>query len=149
NGTAVKGATATTYRVSASDLRPRLAVRVTGRLADADDVTATSVATAAVVPGVLVGPSPFITGKAVVGRTLVAHAAGWPAGTRVTYQWLRNGRVIKGATRSTYKVVKKDRRARISVRITATLPGYTTSVRTSAATAKVTLEAKAPKAKGR
>jgi hypothetical protein len=38
--------------------------------------------------------------------------------TIVGYQWLRNGKAIKGATKSTYKITRKDRGKKISLRLT-------------------------------
>lgn len=54
----------------------------------------------------------------------------------VRYQWLRNGKAIRGATRASYKLRKADVRKRISVRVTAWRSGSKTHV-TSARTAKV------------
>ncbi len=52
------------------------------------------------------------------GVRLRATAGTWsPAPTGVSYQWLRNGRPIRGATKATYKAVKADRGRRISVRV--------------------------------
>ena len=49
----------------------------------------------------------------------------------IRYQWLRDGRAIRGATRRTYTVRRADRRRSIRLRITAA--GTTTVVRTTAA----------------
>jgi len=60
-----------------------------------------------------------IKGKAVVGKKLKASAKGWgPAGVTFTYQWLRNGKVVKGATGKAYKLKNKDKGKKISVVIT-------------------------------
>ena len=53
------------------------------------------------------------------------------------YQWLRNGVAISGATGSTYKLTATDKGKRITVRVTGTKTGYTTLVKTSAATAAI------------
>jgi alpha-tubulin suppressor-like RCC1 family protein len=81
---------------------------------------------------------PAITGKAKVGRTLTAHAGSWsvrPA--KYAYQWYRHGTKVSGATKSTYKLTKHDRGWRLSVRITATRPGFATGAATSATTSKI------------
>lgn len=52
---------------------------------------------------------------------------------RYTYQWLRNGKVIKGATAASYRVRKADRKARLSVRVTATTAHRPATVSVSAA----------------
>ena len=57
--------------------------------------------------------------------------AGW------TYQWLRTGKPIKGATRSSYRLRTADRGHRIRIRITVRTTGYVAATRVSAATAKI------------
>lgn len=44
-------------------------------------------------------------------------------GMRLKYQWVRNGHAIKGATKKTFTVRKRDIGARISVRESAVVPG--------------------------
>jgi hypothetical protein len=51
--------------------------------------------------------------------------------TTVRYQWLRDGRAIRGETRRTYTVRRADRGRSIRLRVTAV--GTTTVVRTTAA----------------
>jgi len=43
---------------------------------------------------------------------------------KVRYQWLKNGKKIKGAKKATYRVRAKDRGKKISVRVTAKKKGY-------------------------
>ena len=79
-----------------------------------------------------------IKGKAVVRHKLKAKVSGWsPAGVSFAYQWLRNGKVIKHATRSKYKLKNKDRRKKISVVVTGSAAGYTSASLTSKKTKKV------------
>ena len=56
--------------------------------------------------------------KVKVGSKLTVPAA--IAGFKVKYQWLRNGKAIKKATKRTYKITRKDRGKRIQCRITLT-----------------------------
>lgn len=74
---------------------------------------------------------PKAKGTARVGRVLRATPGTWPAGvTKVDYQWLRNGRAIKGATKQRYRVRKADHARRLSVRVTVqsvTATGVATS----------------------
>jgi hypothetical protein len=70
------------------------------------------------------------TVKATIGAEQVT-------GAKYTYQWLRNGKAIKKATKSSYKLTKKDKGKRISVKVTGTRDGYTKASVTSAKTAKI------------
>ncbi len=79
-----------------------------------------------------------ITGKAVVGSKLRAKTSKWqPSGTKLSYSWLRNGRKISGATKSSYTLTAKDRGKRISVKVTGAKQGAKKVVRTSAKTEAV------------
>jgi hypothetical protein len=64
-----------------------------------------------------------------VGQVLSVPAV--PAGWTATYQWLSNGKVIPGATGTTYKPTSQDAGKRIQVRITFTRPGAKDSVTTT------------------
>lgn len=52
-------------------------------------------------------------------------------------QWLRGGKAIKGATKASYKLTAKDRGGRLSVRVTASKPGYQSAKLVTKASAKV------------
>ena len=85
-------------------------------------------------PGTFKAAKPKITGTAKAGKTLTVKVGTWsPKPSRFSYQWLRSGKVIKGATKSTYKLVKADRKNEIAVRVTGTTPGYRTRTVTSTA----------------
>ncbi|MDX6371229.1 MAG: bacillolysin, partial [Nocardioidaceae bacterium] len=66
-------------------------------------------------------------GKAQVGRKLKAVVKGLQPGATVTYQWLRNGKTIPGATGKKYKLKKGDRGKKVSVAVTASAPTYATN----------------------
>jgi len=75
-----------------------------------------------------------VVGKAKVGKKLKAKAAKLvPAASKVRYQWLRGKKAIKGATKATYQVTKKDRKHQLRVRTTSIRPGYKTVVTVSKA----------------
>ena len=77
---------------------------------------------------------PKITGTVKVGKKLTAKPGTWkPSGVKLSYQWLRNGKPIKGATKAKYKLTKKDRKKKVSVQVTATAPGQAPAVATSKA----------------
>lgn len=84
-------------------------------------------------------PTPTMSGKATIGTTLTAKTGTWsPAPTSLTYQWLRSGSAISGATASTYKLVKADVGKTITVRVTAKLDGFATTSKTSAKSSVIT-----------
>lgn len=72
-----------------------------------------------------------LEGTAAVGQRITAVLSGWPAGARLTHQWQRNGRTIKGVTSASVKLGTSDLKAKISVRVTASL-GQLTPVHASA-----------------
>jgi len=82
-----------------------------------------------------VGPvgiiDPQVAGVLAVGHkvTAVTHAA---KGATFTYQWLRHGQAIKGATAKTYRLTEADARNFIAVRVKAKAKGTTTTAATSA-----------------
>jgi hypothetical protein len=132
DGTAIDGATAASYTPGPGDLGHRLSVRVTGTRTGYASAERTS-AEVVVGVGTLSAPTPRVTGKARAGRRLRAVAGTWaPAPVTLTYQWLRNGKAIKGATGTSYRVGRKDRGKRIAVRVTGSRPGFATAVRVSA-----------------
>lgn len=66
----------------------------------------------------------MVRGAARKGSILRANAGRWNlAPTTVRYQWLRNGAVIRGATGPAYKIVRKDVRKRISLKVTVSRTG--------------------------
>ena len=76
--------------------------------------------TASNAPPVL-SASPVVTGTPAVGQTLSCSQGVWfNSPTSYTYQWLRDGTVISGATASTYVVVSGDLGHSISCTVTAT-----------------------------
>jgi serine protease len=78
------------------------------------------------------GARPKAKGTYRVGHKLRASVGTWsPTPTSYTYRWLRNGKKITGATKSTYKLTRSDRHKRISVKITVKRTGYTTTSATS------------------
>ncbi len=69
--------------------------------------------------------APSISGKFKVGKTLKVKSGKWSPKVKVTYRWLRNGRPISKATKSTYKLTKKDKAKWVSVQVTVIGPaGY-------------------------
>ena len=137
--TDIPGATATTYPLTAADAGAAISVRVTGAETGYTTASATSAPTSAVATGVLVPGTPSITGSPVVGQQLTAAPGTWGPGTvTFTYQWVQGSTDIVGATDSTYTVAQADAAKSISVRVTGSEAGYTSTSATSSPTASVT-----------
>jgi alpha-tubulin suppressor-like RCC1 family protein len=64
-------------------------------------------------------PSPTISGKGEVGQTLTASTGSWDEGTAFTYQWLRGGTAIAGATSTQYRIQNADIGAEITLTLTS------------------------------
>ncbi len=64
-----------------------------------------------------------------VGKTFTSTAPTWnQPGVSNTYQWLRNGSTISGATSPTYVATTSDLNKALTLRVTGKLPGYTDGV---------------------
>jgi hypothetical protein len=129
NGVVIAGATSSTYTVVAADFGTRLSVRVTATTAGFLPSIATTALTAAVALGVLAGDRgvPTLVTDLDAAKLTVALAAGsvTDAGIVVSYQWLRNGVAIVGATAATYTLTSVDYGQEIRGRVTVTKLNYT------------------------
>lgn len=124
DGADIIGATSSAYTAGDADVDTQLSVRV--RYTDAFGTleTVTSAQTAAV-QNVNDAPTglPLITGTAAEDQTLTADVSALADidGLRTfSYQWLRNGVSISGATASTYTTSEPDVGSRISLQISYT-----------------------------
>lgn len=130
NGTAISGATGSTYVTVAADVGTTISVMATGTGNYSNSVISASTAMITT-PLTAIAP---ISGTATQGSTLTAGAR-TPAAATVTYQWKKDGVNIAGATGSTYTLTAAEVGGTITVTATGT-GGYTGSV-TSTATAVV------------
>lgn len=132
-GADVPGATAKTFKVRASDVGKVISCYVTA----SNGTTSASQYSRSVLGShapLRNTKKPTLSGQAKVGKKLTAMPGTWsPSPTRTTFQWLRNGVAIKGATTKTYQPVAKDKGKKVSVRVTATRSGYPNGVATSTA----------------
>lgn len=89
--------------------------------------------------------APKISGTAKVGKKLKVTKGSWkPAPSKVTYQWKRNGKAIKKATKSSYKLTKSDAGKKITVTVTVTRSGYSKASKKSKAVAVAAYNSKKP-----
>ena len=81
---------------------------------------------------------PSVQGTARVGRALHVRPGMWsPHRPRLEYQWLADGRPIRGGDGATYRLRNRDAGKRLSVRVTGAFPDYLPLTLTSAKTGRV------------
>jgi hypothetical protein len=135
NGTAISGATSSSYLITAADAGAKITVEITGSHSDYQSYTFTS---GAIVPeDVAINnlTPPAITGDAKVGNTLGATVGTWSVtGLAYQYQWLVGG-AVKG-TSTSYLLTAADLGKSLQLRVIAWKSGYT-SVSASSSTVTV------------
>lgn len=137
NGAAIAKATGTSYVLTATDKGAKITLDVTGTLPGYATRTVGSKALT-IAAGTITAPAATISGTAKVGRTLTAKAGTWkPSGVALKYQWKANGKNIAGATKASFKLTTKQKKAKITVTVTGTKAGYATKAVTSASTKAV------------
>ena len=133
------GVVTSSYPIGPADMGTKLSVEVTYTRAGYQTAARISAYTETVEPGMLtVTKPPTVVGTPRVGRTLTATPPSvTPTATLVTYQWLRDGIAIEGATAGAYKLTAGDLGRKISVRALTQRPAYSPVSPVSAATATV------------
>ena len=145
DGTAISGATASTYTLVQADVGAEITVTVSWTDLGGTSESLTSDATAAVTnANDAPGGSVTISGTATQGQTLTADASAVTDADGLgafSYQWKRTSdgttTAISGATASTYTLVQADVGATITVTVSWTDQGETAESLTSDATAAV------------
>jgi hypothetical protein len=137
NGGNIAGGTGSTYTLGDADVGSRISVQVSYTDGHGTNESVTSAQTAPVV-NVNDAPNgvPVITGAATEDQTLTADPSGINDADGVgvmSYQWLRNGGNIGGATTSTYTLVAVDVGTQISVQVSYT-DGHGTNESVTSAT---------------
>ena len=75
----------------------------------------------------------IVAKKVAIGSKVTVDTGAWSADSpSFTYQWFSNGKPVKKATASSYKVVNKDAGKKLTVAVTATESGYTSATATTA-----------------
>jgi len=121
-GRVIGGANAASYSPTVSDYLKSIAVRTTVVQAGFKTaITTSSVKT--IQAGSLIAPQIAITGTAAMAQTLSASGTIEP-GTKVLWQWLRDGSSIAGATRVSYALKADDVGHKVSLRATFTRTAF-------------------------
>lgn len=135
NGAEISGATGLTHSLTLADIGTQITFAVTGAAAGYETTMRHSATTDPVQTATQVlTPTPTVSGTTAVGNTLTAASGAWDSGVTLSYQWLRNGTAILGATASSYQLVGADFETTVSVQVTGAKTGFTTVTRASAAT---------------
>lgn len=141
NGKPIKGATKASYKLTNADFGKKITVSATDNRPSfgftgpdwpaTEPYTVTKTATSKVLYG-FTTKKPTISGSARVGSKFTAKNSKWGGSpTKYTYQWMRNGKPIKGATKSSYKLTKADRNKKIAVKVSGSKKNYQTASATS------------------
>lgn len=135
DGAPVAGATGSSFKLSRKAIGKTLSLQVTG---SAPYYAPVAALTAPVVVGkaLFTTKRPKLRGLPRAGRVLSVAVKGWKPkpskkSVKVRYQWLKNGKKIKGAKKSTYRVRPKDRGKKISVKVTVKKKNYEKTTRSS------------------
>lgn len=126
---AIPGATEETFAPTAAQVGKKIILEVT-----ADGQTRTYSELEAVYKGIFSkAPKPRLAGPVAVGTPVAVDTGAWDVpGITFSYQWKRNGKKIKKATRATYRPTKADKGKKLTVTVTAKAPGYVSKSVTSA-----------------
>jgi hypothetical protein len=135
DGEPIDGATGLALLLTDAQRGKAISVAVTGVIDGRTDTTAVSSPTPSVAASLRAfSPSvPVIEGTPRAGSTLAVRVGTWtPTPTTWTYQWLRNGQRIAGATKSTFVVPSSSVGSRLAVTVTGGRAGYESSAVSSA-----------------
>lgn len=134
----IAGGRGTYYTLGDIDVGARIHVLVTAVSATAGTRTWLTPEVGPVV-GVLAALNPgVIRGEALIGRPLLALPPAWStSGATTRYQWLLDGKPIRGASGARFTPGKAHLGGRLSVRYTGSARGYTPAEATSSLTPRV------------
>ena len=129
NGVAIAGEQGAEYITVAADVAKKLTVVVSYDAANYSPVAIT-LKTPTIKVGTLDAPEVATIGLSQTGTKLIAFGGYVTSETTssVKYIWYRNGRAVLGQNSTQYTLTSKDAGAAISVRVTATYPGYKATV---------------------
>jgi len=129
NGSNIAGATSSTYLVVSGDQGNTISCTVTASNATGSaSATSSGVSIPSPPPSAPVNTVlPAISGSTSLGATLTCSSGTWTnSPTSYTYQWIRNGTNISGATSPTYVIVSADQGTTLTCTVVATNAGGST-----------------------
>jgi hypothetical protein len=120
NGTAISGATASTYKIAEGYYAQALTCRVTATNPAGSTSALSSPVTIAIGPALVATTKPYLYGNHVHGQYEYANHGVWkPAATSYTYQWYVGTTKISGATSYRYLVPLADKGKTLNCVVTA------------------------------
>lgn len=123
DGHAIDGATDTTYQITPSDASHTITAGQTLEKYGFDSLDLRS--TGVTLLKAMTTSTPTVTGSKKINTKLVGHAGKWgPGAVQLTYQWYRDGHVIRSATQSDYTLQAADRGTKLVLRVTGAKQGY-------------------------
>ena len=122
----IAGATGSKYKLTPLDVGSSLSAKITLTRSAYTSSSTTSAAVKVVAGQLSKTPTPRVVGSGAVNSVLSAQVGTWDTGVVFTYQWLRNGSAISGATAKSYLIKSADKGRQISIRVRATKAGYKT-----------------------
>lgn len=131
DGKTIAGATSSKYTPTPSDFKKSITLQTTVTQ-EGFSVAVTTSPAKIVLGGIISKPSITVSGTAKTGNRLTIKTT-VPASTTASYQWLRSGKVIAGATKSIYTLQSADYKSSVSAKVTLTRVGYNTTSTTSTA----------------
>lgn len=127
NGKYIAGGSRTSIALKPAQLGKVITFVATASRAGYEDLPTTAEPTDEVGPeNLTVVEEPRLLGNPYVGKPLTVQAGSVTPEAQVTYQWLRKGVPIAGATGATYTPTPEDSWTRLKVQVSYTKPGYTT-----------------------
>lgn len=133
DGRAVSGADRAYFYPRSGDRGKPITVKVTGSRAGYAAVTSTSARSAAVATGTIVADRPRITGTLTPGTVIGTDLGSVSGGTKFTYQWLLDGKAVKGETGPRHRVRDAELGRKLSVRVGYRAAGRADRAQTTAA----------------
>ena len=141
DGQIIPTSPSTPYTITTADVGHTIGVNYS-MMADGYNTYTGTVAGSSVALGtILLTPVPTISGTIKAGNKLTAIPGLWDTGVTLTYQWLRGGVAITGATSSGYTLTKTDINTNISVKVTGSRTGFTSVSKTSATVKPLAIKA--------